>query len=63
MGILQEISGGMGKTAETVQHEDTALVLSSTPHPTPWGGSTTPRHMLNVLFDEWGPTNGCIGSW
>ena len=31
-----------------------------TSHPTPWGGSPTPRRMLAVPPDEWGPTNGRI---
>ena len=63
MGVLQEISGGMGKTAETALHEDTALELGPTLHPTPWDGSPTPTRMLGVPPDGWGPTNGRIGPW
>ena len=63
MGVLQEISGEMGQMAETALHEDTALELGPTPHPTPWGGSPTPRRMLAVPPDGWGGTNGRIGPW
>ena len=42
MGVLQEISGITGKTAETAPHEDTTLELGPTPHLTPWGGSPPP---------------------
>jgi hypothetical protein len=63
MGVLQEISGEMCKIAETALHEDTALELGPTPHPTPWGGSPTPRHMLAVLLDGWGHTDGRIWPW
>jgi hypothetical protein len=48
---------------EIAQHEDTALELGPTPHPTPWGSSPTPRRMLAVLLDGWEPTNKRIGSW
>jgi hypothetical protein len=51
---MQEISGGMGKTAETALHDDTPLELGPTPHP-------TPRRILAVPFDGWGPTDGRIG--
>ena len=53
MGVLHDISGEMGKTAETALHEDTPLELGPTPHPTPWGGSPTPRRMLAVPPDGW----------
>jgi hypothetical protein len=43
MGVLQEISRITGKTTETGLHEDTALELGPTPHPTPWGGSPPPN--------------------
>jgi hypothetical protein len=46
MGVMQEILGEMGKTTQTAPHEDTTLELGPTPHPTPWGGSPTPRRML-----------------
>ena len=46
---------------ETAPHEDTPLQLGPTPHPTPWGGSPTPRRMLAVPPDGWGGTNGRIG--
>ena len=63
MRVLQEISGEMGQMAETALHEDTPLQLGPTPHPTPWGGSPTPRRMLAVPSDGWGGTNGRIGPW
>jgi hypothetical protein len=33
------------------------------PHPTPWGGSFTPQHMLTRHREGWGPTNGRIWPW
>ena len=63
MGVLQEISGEMGQIPETALHEATALHLAPTPHPTPWGGSSTPRRMLGTPIYGLGPTNGRIGPW
>ena len=63
MGALQEISRETGKIAETALHEDTSLELGPTPHPTPWGGSPTPRRMLAMHPDGWGPANGRIWPW
>jgi hypothetical protein len=48
MGVQDEISGEMGRIAETGSHEGTSLQLGPTPHPTSWGGSPTPRRMLTV---------------
>jgi hypothetical protein len=44
-------------------HEATSLHLAPTPHPTPWGGSPTPKHILGNRFYGLGPTNGRIGPW
>jgi hypothetical protein len=35
---------------ETGPHEATSLHLAPTPHPTPWGGSPTPRRTLGSRF-------------
>jgi hypothetical protein len=51
----------MGQIPETVLHEATPLHLASTPHPTPKGGSTTPRRVLGSRIYGLGPTNGRIG--
>jgi hypothetical protein len=46
---------------ETMSNEDTPLQLGPTPHPTSSGGSPTPKRMLAMPLDGWGPSNGCIG--
>ena len=43
---------------ETAQHEDTPLQLGPAPHPIPWGGFPTPRHMLAALPMGGGPPMG-----
>ena len=63
MGVLQEISGEMGQIPETAPHEATSLHLAPTPHPTPRGGSTTPRRTLGTPIYGLGPTDGLIGPW
>ena len=51
----------MGKIAETALHEDIALELDPSPHPTPTGDSLTLIRMLTVTLDGWGLTIGFIG--
>jgi hypothetical protein len=46
---------------ETGPNEATSLHLALTPHPTPRGGSPTPRRMLGTPIYGLGPTNGPIG--
>ena len=53
----------MGQIPETGPHEATSLHLAPTPHPTPMGGSTTPRRTLGTPIYGLGPTNGRIGPW
>jgi hypothetical protein len=48
-------------SSETAPHGATPLHLAPTPHPTPRGGSTTPRRMLGTPIYGLGPTNGRIG--
>ena len=45
----------MGQIPETAPHEATSLHLTPTPHPTPWGGSPTPRRMLGSRIYGLGP--------
>ena len=68
---LKENGPNRGQIPETALHEDTALELGPTPHPTPWGGSPTPIRMLAVPprwvgWHQWayralgmGGQNGC----
>jgi hypothetical protein len=60
MGVLQEISGKMGQIPETALREATSSHLAPTPHPTPWGGSTTPRRTLGTPIYGLGPTDAPI---
>jgi hypothetical protein len=50
-------------SVKTAPHGATSLHLAPTPHPTPWGGSPTPRRTLGMPIYGLGPTNGRIMPW
>jgi hypothetical protein len=60
---LKENGPNRGQIPEIGPHEATSLHLAPTPHPTPRGGSTTPRRTLGSRIYGLGPTNGPIGPW
>ena len=60
---LEENGPNRGQIPETAPHEATSLHLAPTPHPTPRGGSTTPRRTVGSRIYGLGPTDGPIGPW